>query len=75
MRSLAERAYLWIDYAQQQGVMLSINPDAHSTAGLLDMHYGVAIGRKGGLLRDMTFNALTLTEIVVYLTERKQLKQ
>lgn len=65
----------WIDYAQQQGVMLSINPDAHNTAGLLDMHYGVAIGRKGGLLRDMTFNALTLTEIVIYLTERKQLKQ
>ena len=65
----------WIDYAQQQGVMLSINPDAHSTAGLLDMHYGVAIGRKGGLLRDMTFNALTLTEMVVYLTERKQSKQ
>jgi DNA polymerase (family 10) len=61
----------WIDYAQQQGVMLSINPDAHSTAGLLDMHYGVAVGRKGGLLKSMTFNALTLTEMVAWLKKRK----
>ncbi|KAB7731045.1 DNA polymerase/3'-5' exonuclease PolX [Rudanella paleaurantiibacter] len=64
----------WIDYAQQQGVMLSINPDAHSTAGLLDMHYGVAVGRKGGLLKTMTFNALTLDEIVDYLAKRRQAK-
>lgn len=64
----------WIDYAQQQGVMLSINPDAHSITGLLDMHYGVAIGRKGGLLKSMTFNALTLEEMVAYLTSRKRSK-
>lgn len=64
----------WIDYAQQQGVMLSINPDAHSTNGLLDMHYGVAIGRKGGLLKSMTFNVLTLEEMLAYLENRKQAK-
>jgi DNA polymerase (family 10) len=61
----------WIDYAMQQGVMLSINPDAHDLAGLLDMHYGVAIGRKGGLTKEMTFNALTLTEMSNYLATRK----
>lgn len=61
----------WVDYAQQQGVMLSINPDAHSTVGLLDMHYGVAVGRKGGLLRSMTFNALPLNEMVKWLQERR----
>lgn len=61
----------WIDYAQQQGVMLSINPDAHSTAGLLDMHYGVAVGRKGGLLKTMTFNALSLEEMLDWLQKRK----
>ncbi len=61
----------WINYAQEQGVMLSINPDAHEMAGLLDMHYGVAVGRKGGLLKTMTFNALTLSEIQMYLVKKK----
>ncbi|GAB2531549.1 helix-hairpin-helix domain-containing protein [Spirosoma aerophilum] len=61
----------WIEYAMQQGVMLSINPDAHDFAGLLDMHYGVAIGRKGGLTKAMTFNALTLAEMTAYLERRR----
>jgi DNA polymerase (family 10) len=61
----------WIDYAMQQGVMLSINPDAHSFAGLLDMHYGIAIGRKGGLTKKMTFNTLVLTEMAEYLQNRR----
>ncbi|GAB4016820.1 helix-hairpin-helix domain-containing protein [Spirosoma koreense] len=62
----------WIDYAMQQGVMLSINPDAHDLAGLLDMHYGVAVGRKGGLTKAMTFNALTLDEMSAYLQQRRE---
>lgn len=61
----------WIDYAMQQGVRLSINPDAHDLAGLLDMHYGVAVGRKGGLTKEMTFNALTLQEMTDYLQRRR----
>ena len=61
----------WIDYAMEQGVMLSINPDAHNFAGLLDMHYGVAVGRKGGLTKAMTFNALTLTEVADYFQHRR----
>ncbi|GAA4402435.1 DNA polymerase/3'-5' exonuclease PolX [Nibrella viscosa] len=62
----------WIDYAMEQGVMLSINPDAHEMAGLLDMRYGLAVGRKGGLTRKMTFNALSLREMNTYLRERKR---
>ncbi|MVM30260.1 DNA polymerase/3'-5' exonuclease PolX [Spirosoma sp. HMF4905] len=62
----------WIEYAMQQGVMLSINPDAHDLPGLLDMHYGVAIGRKGGLTKAMTFNALTLKEMSDYLQQRRE---
>ena len=62
----------WIDYAMQQGVLLSINPDAHDLAGLLDMHYGVAVGRKGGLTKAMTFNALTLEEMGNYLQQRRE---
>ena len=61
----------WIDYAMQQGVLLSINPDAHNFAGLLDMHYGIAIGRKGGLTKKMTFNTLTVQEMASYFQNRR----
>lgn len=62
----------WTQYAVQQGVKLSINPDAHEMAGFHDMNYGVAVARKGGLTKTMTFNALTLPEIETYLQNRKQ---
>lgn len=61
----------WIPYALEKGVMISINPDAHEQAGFQDMHYGVAVARKGGLTRDMTFNALGLAEMLGYLAKRK----
>lgn len=38
----------WHQYALKQGVLLSINPDAHRVEGFYDMHYGVQIARKGG---------------------------
>ncbi len=61
----------WIGYCLDKGVKLSINPDAHTTQGYHDMHYGVSIARKGGLTRGMTFNALTLQEIEDWLGEKK----
>ncbi len=61
----------WIPYALEKGVMIAINPDAHSTDGLLNMHYGVAVARKGGLTREMTFNALGREEISAYFAQRK----
>lgn len=61
----------WIEYAMAQGVMLSINPDAHKLAGLLDMRYGVDVARKGGLTKNMTFNAMTINEMTVYLSDRR----
>jgi DNA polymerase (family X) len=61
----------WIQYALEKGVKLSVNPDAHQLEGYADMRYGVIAGRKGGLTRDMTFNALTLPEMDAYLQQRK----
>jgi DNA polymerase (family 10) len=60
----------WISYCMEKGVLLSINPDAHAMEGYLDMHYGVANARKGGLTKDMTFNAFSLEEIEGYLKKR-----
>ncbi len=62
----------WIDYCMERGALLSINPDAHETAGYLDMHYGVAVARKGGLTTAHTFNALPLQEIEEWLQQRKR---
>jgi DNA polymerase (family 10) len=61
----------WVQYAMEKGVKLSINPDAHEMEGYADMRYGVLVGRKGGLSKDMTFNALSLAEMEDYLKNRK----
>ncbi|WBA40328.1 DNA polymerase/3'-5' exonuclease PolX [Hymenobacter canadensis] len=61
----------WVRYALDQGVQLSINPDAHHTNGYADMRYGVFMGRKGGLTKDMTFNAKSAAEAAEYFAKRK----
>ena len=62
----------WIEYALDRNVMLSINPDAHEMKGFHDMHFGVAVARKGGLTKNMTFNAFGLVEMEGYLGRRKK---
>jgi DNA polymerase (family 10) len=61
----------WVRYAMEQGAMLSINPDAHEMEGYADMQYGVWIGRKGGLTKELTLNALSGVEIGSYFEKRK----
>ncbi|MBJ6117058.1 DNA polymerase/3'-5' exonuclease PolX [Pontibacter sp. BT310] len=60
-----------VQYALEKGVMLSINPDAHHTSGYDDMKYGVLVGRKGGLTKEMTFNAKSADEVEAYFNKRK----
>ncbi|MFD2513812.1 DNA polymerase/3'-5' exonuclease PolX [Pontibacter locisalis] len=62
----------WVQYALEKGVMLSINPDAHHTSGYDDMRYGVLVGRKGGLTKEMTFNARSVEEVEKYFRNRKE---
>ena len=61
----------WVRYALDQGVPLSINPDAHHTNGYEDMRYGVLMGRKGLLTKEMTFNAKSVEEVAAYFEARK----
>ncbi len=61
----------WHRYALEKGVLLSINPDAHRTEGLLDMRYGVFVGRKGGLTKEQCLNAFSLDEISQYFKSKK----
>ena len=61
----------WHRYALDKGVLLSINPDAHRMEKFRDMHYGVYVGRKGGLEAKSCLNALSLEEITGYFEQRK----
>ncbi len=51
--------WTWIPYALEKGVMISINPDAHSKEGIQHTRYGVLVARKGLLTQEMCLNALS----------------
>ena len=61
-----------IPYALQKGVMISINPDAHSIAEIENIHWGVEAARKGGLTKDMTWNAMPLKKIEQWLKTNRR---
>lgn len=56
-----------IPYALQKGVMISINPDAHSIAEIDNIRWGVIAARKGGLTKEMTWNAMGLKQVERWL--------
>jgi DNA polymerase (family 10) len=56
-----------IPYALEKGVMISIDPDAHSIAEIENIRWGVSAARKGGLTKDMTWNAMSLKKISRWL--------
>jgi DNA polymerase (family 10) len=60
-----------VAYAQEKGVIISINPDAHAISGIADLKYRVLAARKGGLLKRHTLNALPLSDFEKWLTDRK----
>lgn len=53
--------------ARERGIMISINPDAHSPEGLDHTRFGVAVARKGGLAATDVFNAKPLEEVMAIL--------
>lgn len=50
--------------AADKGAMFAIGPDAHRVAGLNNIHFGIAIARKGGLGPDRILNCKPLEEII-----------
>lgn len=57
----------WIRQAAEAGVLLSINPDAHSTQQIANTRWGVAVGRKGWLTPQQCLNAKPLPDFVEWL--------
>lgn len=61
----------WWHRARDLGVLCSINPDAHSTARLHHLGFGVRLARKGWLRREDVLNTRTTAEIETFLTTPK----
>jgi DNA polymerase (family 10) len=64
--------WTWIPYCIEKGVLISINPDAHETEGLLDIHFGTLAARKGMLTKEMCLNAMSLSEITEWFGKKKK---
>lgn len=61
----------WWPLAKEKGVTCAINPDAHSTAGLQDIIFGIGIARKGGLTKNDVINTLPLSRIESVLKAKR----
>ena len=61
-----------IPYALKKGVMISVNPDAHSINEIDNIRWGIAAARKGGLTRTMTWNAMSVKDIQSWLKKRRK---
>lgn len=64
----------WIDYALSKNVLLSINPDAHTTEEFHNIRYGVLVAQKGGLTKQKNLSSFSLNEFETFLSERKKWK-
>jgi DNA polymerase (family 10) len=64
----------WVDYALEKEVMLSVNPDAHSTDEFHNIKYGVFAGQKGGLTQKQNLSSFTLKEFERFLEKTRKKK-
>ena len=60
----------WIDYALEKGVLISIDPDAHSVEGYDDCRYGVLAAQKGGLAAAQNISSFGLQEFEAWLRRK-----
>jgi DNA polymerase (family X) len=61
----------WLRRAKELGILISINPDAHSLEGLDDVNYGVMIARKGWLAPEDVLNTYPPAEVAKILRRRR----
>jgi DNA polymerase (family 10) len=64
----------WIGYAMEKGLLLSIDPDAHTTDEFHNIKYGVLVAQKGGLPAGRNLSSFSLKEFEAFLDTTKKLK-
>ncbi|MCJ7819019.1 MAG: PHP domain-containing protein, partial [Syntrophales bacterium] len=62
----------WLRRAKELGILISINPDAHSLEGLDDVNYGVMIASKGWLAPEDVLNTYPPAEVAKILRRRRE---
>ncbi len=61
----------WISYALERGVLLSIDPDAHTLEEFHNIKYGVLVAQKGGLTPGSNLSSFTLKEFEKFLDDKR----
>ncbi len=62
----------WIERALDKGVLISINPDAHSIEGYEDCKYGVLVAQKAGLTKYQNLSSYDRSEFESFLMDQHQ---
>ncbi len=65
----------WIHYALEKNVLISIDPDAHTTTGFDDIKYGVLVAQKAMLTKEQNLSSFGLGELEELLQKRKTEKR
>jgi DNA polymerase (family 10) len=65
----------YLKYAKEKGVLITIDPDAHSAKGLYELFYGVGIARKGWLEADDVLNTREADEVKAFLRRLRDEKR
>lgn len=61
----------WIEAALEKNVLISIDPDAHSTDGYDDCRYGVLAAQKAGLRKEDNLSSYSLAEFEGFIAKQK----
>ena len=61
----------WIGYALEKNVMISIDPDAHSTTGYHDIHYGVLAAQKAGVTAANNLSSFSLVQMQEFVNKKR----
>lgn len=61
----------WITYCLEKGVLLSIDPDAHSIDGFKDTRYGVLAAQKAGLTRQQNLSSFSLAQFEMFVKQQQ----
>jgi DNA polymerase (family X) len=64
----------YIQYALDKNVLISIDPDSHSTAGIDDIFYGVLSAQKAAVKPQQNLSSFSLQAFENYLAEMKMKK-
>jgi len=64
--------WTYIQKALEKGILLSIDPDAHSIRGMDDIRYGVLVAQKAGLTAKQNLSSFSRAEMEQYISTIKQ---